>query len=96
MQTVVAPERSDRQFEVLPEGDFVRRFALASGAVYTTLLAGMLLVMPELVHSIVLWVLSAVVMTAVAATHAAGTVMHRRSTGLASRRTRQWLSAGRT
>jgi hypothetical protein len=96
MQTVVAPERSDRQFQVLPEGNFVHRFAIASGAVYTTLLAGMLLVMPELVHSVVLWFLSAVVMTAVAGTHAAGTVMHLRSTGLASRRTRHWLSAGQT
>jgi hypothetical protein len=96
MQTVVAPERSDRQFQVLPEGNFVRRFALVSGAIYTTLLAGMLLVMPELVHSIVLWFLSAIVMTAVASTHAAGIVMHRLSTGLASRRTSHWLSVGRT
>jgi hypothetical protein len=81
---------------LLPEGNFVRRSAVASGVVYTALLAGMLLVMPELVHVIVLWFLWAVVMTVAVAAYAMGIVMRRRSDRPQSRRTSQWLSAGRT
>jgi hypothetical protein len=95
MQTVLAPERSDRRIHDRPKEKLLRRGAVTSGAVYTTFLTGVLIVLPVLANLTVLWFLSAVVMAAAVATYAAGIVLHRRSAVSPSLRTRHWLSAER-
>ncbi len=87
MQTVVTQDRPDRRSHLLPEGKFLRRSAIASGAVYATLMAGMLLMMPALANTKSFWFLLVCVMASAVITYGAGIVVRRQSTDSAPRLT---------
>lgn len=81
MHTVAAAERSQSRFHVESDGSFARRTSITVAVIYTMIVAAMIIAIPELVGSFILWFLWAVVMTAVIANYAMGIVLERRTTG---------------
>jgi hypothetical protein len=81
MHTVEAAGRSESLIHASPDGLFARRSSIVVAVIYTMILAAMIIAIPELINSAILWFLWALVMAAVIANHAMGTRLHRRATG---------------
>ncbi len=96
MDTALAPRRrTPPQAPTLDGGLLVRKAAIVIGATYAIVVAGMLIVAPDLMGYLPLWVLLGVVMVGVTAAYVSGHVLAHRYSGRQSRRTERFIASHR-